>query len=105
MRILTSLIFLIVITLVGFVLKDSLLSIDIAQTKNNALQREYLIKVHEIKNVDSLYLEIEKQMDFRKQDRLKQSIKAINDSKLLGIALILIIIDMIIILIKKKNAT
>ena len=69
MKIFTSLTALIIIALLGFVLKNSLLSIDIAQTKNNHLQQEYLSQVRKIKNVDLLYLEVDKQLDLRKQFR------------------------------------
>lgn len=98
MKIIISVISLIIIILLGVVLKDNLFSIDIATTKNQFLQREYLSKVHEIKNVDSLYLEIEKQINFRNKDRQEQSKKAITNSRLLVIAILLVIINAFLII-------
>ncbi|NOU61992.1 hypothetical protein [Marinifilum caeruleilacunae] len=102
-----SLISLIIIILLGIVLKDTLYSINIAATKNEALQRQYLMKVKEIKNVDSLYIEIENQINYRKRERNELSKKAIRKGRLIGISMILVILNTILIFIRtrRKNRT
>ena len=94
-----------IIILLGFVIKDTVLDIDLVETKNRFLQNEYLSEVQKIKNTDLLYLEVKKQIKFRENDRKEQSIKSINDTKLLGVSIFLTILNIILILSeqKKKN--
>ena len=63
----------VILILLGFVIKDTLFKIDIAATKNRLVQNEYLSKVHEIKDSNLLYLEIEKQIKFQENARNEQS--------------------------------
>lgn len=96
---------LVILVLLGLAIKDTLFYIDIAPTKNRYLQNEYLSKVHEIKDPNSLYLEVEKQMEFRENERKVQSEKSIKNSKLLGLSMILTILNILLTFIERKKTT
>jgi len=95
----------VILILLGFVIKDTLFKIDIAATKNRLVQNEYLSKVHEIKDSNLLYLEIEKQIKFQENARNEQSAESIKDSRLLGLSMLLTMINIILMLIKRKKTT
>lgn len=88
---------LIVFLLLGIVFLDNLNSIDVAPSKNNALQRQELSKIKKIKDVDSLYIEFEKQTELRIRERVVRSKSAIISSWQLGVASILLILNVFLI--------
>ena len=102
-------IFIITLTLLillGIVLGDYLNRIDIVATKNNSLQREKLMNIKEIKNIDSLYLEFEKQTQLYIKERARRSNNAIVHSWQVGLAMLLVILNSILIIrYRNKNAT
>jgi Tfp pilus assembly protein PilO len=103
MKLIISINTFIIIILLALVFSDNVNSLDFLRTKNDMLQREYLIKINDVKNIDSLHVEIEKQINFRKSEREKKSKTSYKNNILIGIVMFLTVFNLLIILIKSEK--